>query len=149
MRDLVYIDTSMLLKRYLPELGSDALDARLVAEQPRLIACELVKAEMVSALRRKQRQGLFDREFAHAAHARFLEDLHHLAVQTVTLESRCVRRATDLLQELETPLATLDALHLATALEQHAQIMFTHDAQLSRAARAAGLATWPDFADAS
>lgn len=139
----------MLVKRYLPELGSAELEARLLAEQPRLVASELIKAEVVSTLRRKERQGLLDRAFSNAAHARFLEDLHRAAISTVSLDGSSVRRATQLLLDLEAPLATLDALHLATALEQQVHIFFTHDAQLSHAARKAGLAVWPEFEHAS
>lgn len=135
----------MLVKRYLPELGSPELEARLLAEQPRLVASELIKAELISTLRRKERLGLLDRAFSNAAHAHFLEDLHRTAISTVNLDGSCVRRAARLLQDLQAPLATLDALHLATALQQEAQIFFTHDAQLSRAARETGLAVWPEF----
>jgi len=38
---LTYIDTSMLLKRYVPELGAEELDLRLTQEQPDLILSEL------------------------------------------------------------------------------------------------------------
>ena len=108
----------MLVKRYLPELGSAELEARLLAEQPRLIASELVKAEMISTLRRKERQGLLDRAFSNAAHAHFLDDLHRMAIGTVWLDSGCVQRATRLLQDLQAPLATLDEIGRASCRER-------------------------------
>lgn len=145
MRALVYIDTSMLVKRYLPELGSDELEARLLAERPRLLASELIKIEMVSALHRRERQGVADRAFCNAAHALFLGDLLDRVVETVRLDSAQVERSTRLLSELRSPLATLDALHLATAIDQEVAMFFTHDVQLSRAAQEAGLSVWPQF----
>ena len=145
MGALVYIDTSMLVKRYLPELGSDELEARLLAERPQLIASELIKIEMVSALRRRERQGAADRAFCNAAYALFLGDLLDRVVETVRLDGTQVERSTRLLLELASPLATLDALHLATAIEMDVAIFFTHDAQLSRAAQEAGLSVWPQF----
>ena len=142
---LAYIDTSLLVKRYLPEIGSAELEARLVAEQPHLVVSELVTTELISTLRRKERQGLIDRVFSNAAHARFLTDLHTGAIQTVPLNSYVVQKASNLLLDLDSPLATLDALHLATALLQNAEVFFTSDVQLSRAAQEAGLAVWPKF----
>ena len=140
-----YIDTSTLVKRYLPEPGSQELEARLLAEQPRLLASEFVKIEMLSALRRRERQGLVDRAFCNAAHALFLGDLLQRAVETVRLDSARVEQAARLLGALGSPLATLDALHLATALDQRVGMFYTHDAQLSRAAREVGLSVWPEF----
>ena len=54
-----------------------------------------------------------------------------------------LRRAAD---PFPTPLGTLDAIHLATAIlwregRQEGPVMATHDGQLATAARAVGLAT--------
>ena len=144
----VYIDTSMLVKRYLPELGSEELESRLLAEQPRLTVGEIVHPEITSAMRRKLRQGQIDGSYFQSALERFHQDLHRSAIQVAPLDRVCFQRATDLLRSLRAPLATLDALHLACALEQACDIMFTSDAQLARAAHEAGLPSWPEFSDA-
>ena len=145
MRQITYIDTSLLVKRYLPEMGSNELEARLLAEQPQLVVSELTGTEIISAFRRKERQGLIERSFANAAHARFLTDLQNNAIQTLPLTSHVVEKASSLLLDLRAPLATLDALHLASALIHGADLFFTSDIQLSRAAQEAGLGVWPDF----
>jgi predicted nucleic acid-binding protein len=141
----VYIDTSMLVKRYLPELGSEELESRLLAEQPHLSVGEIVHPEITSALRRKRRQGQIDDSYFQSALDRFHQDLHRGAIQVAPMERVCFQRAADLLRGLRAPLATLDALHLSCALELGCDIMFTSDAQLARAAHEAGLACWPEY----
>ena len=145
MGPVTYIDTSLLVKRYLPEVGSDELEARLLTEQPQLVVSELVNTEIISTFRRKERQGLIERSFANAAHARFLTDLQSNAIESLPLSEHVVQKASSLLLDLRSPLATLDALHLATALIHEAKFFFTSDIQLSRAAHEAGLSVWPDF----
>ena len=145
MGQITYIDTSLLVKRYLPEMGSNELEARLLAEQPQLVVSELASTEIISTFRRKERQGLIERSFANAAHARFLTDLQTNAIQTLPLTSHVVQKASSLLLDLRAPLATLDALHLASALIHGVDLFFTSDIQLSRAAQEAGLSVWPEF----
>ena len=145
MGPVTYIDTSLLVKRYLPEVGSDELEARLLAEQPQLVVSELVNTEIISTFRCKERQGLIERSFANAAHARFLTDLQSNAIGSLPLTGHVVQKASSLLLDLRSPLATLDALHLATALIHEAEFFFTSDIQLSRAAHEAGLSVWPEF----
>ena len=141
----VYIDTSMLVKRYIFESGTQELQRRLIAEQPSLISSELVKVEIISALRRRQRQGTIDEAMRHRAHSRFLQDLTTPLLLLERLDSNIVQKAAHLLNDLALPLATLDALHLATALIKKVDIFFTTDKQLSRAAKEASLAVWPEF----
>jgi predicted nucleic acid-binding protein len=136
---LAYVDTSMLVKRYLPELGSDEFEARLLAEQPDLLVSELVQPELTSALRRRVRQGHIDADYLES----FQQDLRRSAIRLSRLDSACLQRASALLRKLHAPLATLDALHLATALEHACDMLFTSDLQLARAASEAGLSCWP------
>lgn len=140
---LAYVDTSMLVKRYLPEQGSHEFEARLLAEQPDLLASQLAQPELASALRRRVRQGQIEAQYMQAAWDGFEQDMQRNAIRLVALDPACVQRATTLLRRLQSPLAALDALHLATALEHACEVLFTTDAQLARAATEAGLPCWP------
>jgi len=142
---LTYIDTSMLVKRYVPEVGAQALEQRLLGELPTLIISELVRVEFVSSLRRMERKGLIDRDFGNAALAYFLDDIAQARIKVLPLNPICLERAASLIAQLKSPLATLDGLHLATALIHRAAHFFTTDLQLSRAALEAGLIVWPEL----
>ena len=63
---MIYLDSSALVKRYVAEDGSDAID-RLLADHPYAATSRLAYPEILSALNRKQRA----REFS----ARILGDL--------------------------------------------------------------------------
>lgn len=143
-----YVDTSMLVKRYLPELGSEEFEARLIGEQPELLVSELVLPELTSALRRRLRQGHIDAGYCEDALESFEQDVQRAAIRLASLDRACVQRASALLRRLQAPLATLDALHLATALEHACEVLFTSDMQLARAAGEAGLPCWPHAAGA-
>jgi uncharacterized protein len=143
MNMLAYVDTSMLVKRYLPELGSEELEARLVAEQPELVVSELVQVELSSALHRRLREGFIDRSYFDDALEDFRQDIDRGDLRLIELDRACLHRAASLVRKLHAPIATLDALHLATALEHSCEIIFTNDAQLGRACASTGLACWP------
>jgi predicted nucleic acid-binding protein len=145
MRPITYIDTSLLVKRYVTESGSAELEARLIAEQPHLIISELVRAELISALRRKERKAIMTRAGSDLAVQCFEQDIATGVLSLKSLNPAVVARAARLIGELQSPLATLDALHLATALIHTATHLFTTDDQLTRAAREAGLIVWPEF----
>ena len=142
---LTYIDTSMLVKRYVPEVGAQALEQRLLGELPTLIISELVRVEFVSSLRRMERKGLIDRDFGNTALAYFLDDIAQARIKVLPLNPICLDRAASLIAQLKSPLAALDGLHLATALIHSAAHFFTTDLQLSRAALEAGLIVWPEL----
>jgi uncharacterized protein len=145
MGALTYIDTSLLVKRYVAELGSTELEARLLGEQPQLIISELVRTELISALRRKERKALMTRSTSNQVMALFEQDIASEILRLKMLNAAVLQRSARLVGELQAPLATLDALHLATALMHGAVEFFTTDDQLARAAKEAGLIVWPDF----
>ena len=137
-----YIDTSVLVKRYVSEPGSDALDSFLVTAQPELIVCELMRLELVSTFGRKCREGRFSSADLDKLQIQADADLLSGRIELVSLHGDLVQRALGLMRRLVQPLATLDAIHLASALSEHVDIFMTNDQQLSRAATEAGLATW-------
>ena len=132
---IVYLDSSVVLRIVLGQ--RDRLkEWRRVREG---VASALVEVECLRTLDRlRLREGLTDRELARRREAVFaLVGEMHVVEPSRPVLSRAS-------QPLPTPLGTLDAIHLATALvwqERHTPdlVLATHDAALALAARASGL----------
>jgi predicted nucleic acid-binding protein len=132
---IAYLDSSALLRLVLREPG--ALEQLRAAET--LVSSELLAVECPRTIDRLRLQGALSLEEALArrdAVAGWLE-----AVDLVLLQRSVLSRASG---PLPTPLGTLDALHLATALLWREQtgkdlVMATHDSGLALAARAFGI----------
>ena len=140
----LYCDTSALLKLYLPEPGSDEFN-EIVQGRDDLLVSDLAVTEIVSAAARRLRQGSLTREAArrlqHAILGRLDEGVHH----RVELTRDVHRRAEHYLMTLPpAPLRAADALHLALATSARAASLASFDARLAAAARAVGLAVYPD-----
>ena len=136
----IYFDTSAFAKRYVAEIGSDAVDAFLMDQSADdCIISPLVVTELNSILQRLQRTGLMDAEFAARARVALAVDLTSALWAMRPFATGSFDRAGCLLRELPTPLATLDALHLACAIELQCTSMATADRQLAAAAIAVGL----------
>lgn len=134
-----YFDTSALAKRYIAEPGSDAVDEFLAQHADDCVITPLVATEFESILQRLLRQGLIDADFAARSNSRFAADLSGALWAMRPFEVASFSRAVGLLRELGTPLVTLDALHLASAVEHQCTALATSDRQLARAAQASGL----------
>lgn len=133
---LVYLDTSVLVKRYLPEPQSDAVDVYLDDPTHRFVVSDLCVVELESAIARRAREnnGTIPRE---KLRLRIDDDMRGGFFLIHTLNTAVLIEARQWIAEGE-PLATLDALHLATALHAGAEIFASDDRQLQRAAKAAG-----------
>ena len=131
---IAYVDTSALLRLALGEPG--ALEDLRSCEA--LVSSELLAVESLRTIDRLRLQGALAPEetaFRRAIVAEWLE-----AVDLVLLQRPVLSRASE---PLPTPLGTLDALHLATALvwrdrTGQALVMATHDGRLALAARSFG-----------
>ncbi len=134
-----YFDTSAFAKRYIAEAGSDRVDAFLASHDDDCVISPLVAAEFESILQRLMRQGLMGADFAVQARRHLSADLSGALWAMQPFEVASFQRAIGLLRELGTPLATLDALHLACAIELRCAGLATCDHQLARAAAASGL----------
>jgi uncharacterized protein len=124
--DAWYLDSSALVKTIREEPESRALVTWLLGKE-RLVACELVRVEVVRAARRSDQ--------ASAQRAR--EALSTLGM--IPVDRTLYEAAADLGPPL---LRTLDALHLAAALLVGASLVavVTYDARMADAARVLGLA---------
>lgn len=137
-----YVDTSLLVKRYVTESGSEELDSYLFDTQPTLYINEMTRLELTSTFARKQREGRITKMHEVALRQQADEDVLSGMFKLVGLDSSVMRQGLNLMQTLSQALATLDSIHLASALKQDVDIFMTDDKQLARAAIEAGLQVW-------
>jgi predicted nucleic acid-binding protein len=132
---IAYLDTSALLRLVLREPG--ALEELRSCET--LVSSELIAVESLRTIDRLRVRGALSTEEAASRRETATEWLE--AVDLVMLQRPILARASE---PFPTPLGTLDALHLSTALvwqDRMGQglVMATHDGQLALAARSFGL----------
>ena len=135
---LAYFDTSVLIKRYVEEPGSAR--ARRLMRRYRLLSSVIAPVEAVSAVSRRHRAGQVTRTIFDEIVARIHAD--RLYWELIELGAGVLAGAEQLI--LQTPVRTLDALHIASALllqmESGAPLPFaTADARQREAADHAGL----------
>ncbi len=136
----VYIDASALVKLFVPEPESDALNEALAGFTDVIIS-DLALTEMASALARRVRERLLTRDEAKRLHREALKLV--AASRHVELTPPIHRHAERLLLAVATPLRWLDALHLAAALGSEASTVVTFDPRLRDAAASQGLHVAP------
>jgi predicted nucleic acid-binding protein len=131
---IAYLDTSALLRLVLRE--PDAIEELRACEA--LVSSELIAVESLRTIDRLRLQGALSTEDAASRRETATEWLE--AVDLVLLQRPILARASE---PFPTPLGTLDALHLSTALVWQdrmgqALVMATHDRDLALAARSFG-----------
>jgi predicted nucleic acid-binding protein len=107
---LAYFDTSVLIKRYVEESGS--VHARRLMRRYRMLSSVIAPVEAVSAIARRYRAREVTRADFDAIVARMLADRQYWDL--VELGAGVLEGAERLI--LQTPVRTLDALHIASAL---------------------------------
>jgi predicted nucleic acid-binding protein len=131
-----YFDTSAVLKRYVAEVGSDAVEP-LLRRHP-LVSSALLVVEITSALHR--RRGEFAAAVLEATWKRFSDDRGHWRLAAVS--GAVLDRAEEVVRS--SGVRTLDAIHVATAVlvawELGSPLAFvTADGVQAAAAREAGM----------
>jgi predicted nucleic acid-binding protein len=135
----VYLDSSALAKLYMPEPESDALDALLRGRRDLLIS-ELAITEVMSAVARKRREGMLTAAQTFEIRDAVLADADSGSFYRLDLHPSVHRQAERLLLNVESvPLRTLDALHVALALQGSASYVVTFDSRMRAVALHAGL----------
>lgn len=129
-----FFDSSALAKRYIQERGSEKV-ASLLAEASEVGISIIVPPEIVSALNRLRRQGAISAADYALAKSGLFEDVEDMTVCNISVP--VAEKAIALLEEH--PLRTLDALHLACALEWQAGVFVTADRRQADAAAARGV----------
>lgn len=134
---IAYVDSSVLLRVVLSQ--SDRLREWSAIQQG--VTSAITEVECLRTLDRRFQQGLLDTVDLADRRGLVLRLLERM--DRVDVSPAILRRAAD---PFPTPLGTLDAIHLATAIlwregRAQAPVLVTHDGQLATAARAVGLAT--------
>jgi predicted nucleic acid-binding protein len=131
----VYLDTSALVKRYLPERNSAAFETYFSELAPVHIS-RLTLVELRSTFARKRRQARLNPEQEAAAMNEVRIDIQNGLLTVVPSTDADFIEAFRLIDELTTlPLRTLDALHLATASGLGSSVIATADDVMRRAAQ--------------
>jgi len=141
---MVYIDAGALVKRYVVEQGSTAVE-RLLLGASHAGTSLLSRAEVSAAIGRAARAGALVEKDAAAAVRRFRSDWPSLV--RIRVDETTVARA-DLLAWAHR-LRGYDAIHLACALAWREAVgedpvVATYDRELWEAARSEGLTAWPE-----
>ncbi len=110
-----YMDTSVLLKRYLEESGTAG--ARRLLRRYRVVSSAIAPVEAISALWRRRAAGDVADVDLQAILGRLTEDRSHW--EFVDLTADVLDRAEQVIQR--TGVRTLDAVHLASALTIQAE----------------------------
>jgi len=134
----VYCDSSAFAKRFVEENGSDAIEA-ICSEAAELGLCVFCVPEIISALNRRRREHLL-------SHAQYEKVKHRLIgdvcdADIINITPAVVGVSISVLEQ--SPVRTLDALHIACALEWDADLFVSSDKQQCAAAKRAGLNTRP------
>ena len=145
VRGPIYLDTSALIKLYLPEPGSDSLE-RLVLDRRDLLVSDLAITEFASALGRLKRSGTISAELAGRHYQELLDDATSDGYYLRAIASvETYRRAERMLLSIDSvEIRTADALHLALASVNEARSIATFDRRLRQAAPTLGLSTLPE-----
>ncbi len=135
----VYIDTSALVKWYVPEPGSDEVEEYLRQSCPAFISL-LTKVEMRSTVGRHARTGRLDAEMKGRTLATFEGDIVAGHLQLVPLTVDAFLTAESLIgAHPDVPLTSLDALHLGAVIASGASELATADKLMARAAERIGV----------
>ncbi len=137
--DPIYLDTSALIKRYVPEINSDSFDvyfANLI--EPTISRLTYVEAR--STLARKRREGRLSPEQETAAMRELNTDIQYGLITVHPMTEAHFLDAYHLIDELpDLPLRTLDALHLCIARNLAVAELATADLVMRRVGEKLGL----------
>ncbi|GAB4184122.1 MAG: type II toxin-antitoxin system VapC family toxin [Coleofasciculaceae cyanobacterium] len=143
-----FLDSSALVKRYVPETGSAWIQAIANAATGNLlIISRITWVEVLSALARRQREGSLSATDVHLIIQRFRYDLNH-QYQVVELDRTVMENAGQLVNQY--PLRAYDAVQLASVLRiqptfatatSTSLVFLTADDRLLTIAQTAGLLT--------
>jgi uncharacterized protein len=134
---LIYLDTSIIAPLYWTEALSDAVE-QLLLNETEVGLSQLVEVELVSALSRRVRMREISQQDATAIVTRFQADLDSRFHTQIALETIHYNLAREWISRFNTPLRTLDALHLTIAFQNNIQLV-TADEGLAKSADILGV----------
>ena len=130
----VFFDSSAFAKRYIVEPGSDKVE-KICSESTALGVSSICLPEIISALSRLSRQSVITEDQYETAKLALLRDLEDAMICNVT--PSVIKESIHILETSK--VRTLDALHIACALEFEAEVFVSSDIQQISAAKNAGL----------
>lgn len=130
------VDSSAFAKRYVREIGSEKLDD-ILQHASELALCVILLPEIISGLNRRLREGALTGKDYQKAKKFLMGDVHDATVLQLT--PAVISQAVKLLEN--NSLRTMDALHVACALEWNAELFVTSDRRQFGAAQNSGLQT--------
>lgn len=131
---MTYIDTSILVAFYCPEKISDQVEEILINTNSPAIS-QLTEVELTSAIARKTREKSLSKKDAIDVLSMFRAHIDENSFQFLPIQPKHYATAMNWIAEFNTPLRTLDALHLAIAAENQtplltADIKFAESAEI-------------------
>lgn len=137
---MIYLDSSYLVRLYLRQPGSDEIETWITGKTD-LVCCLHGRLEIISALKRQQREGHIDARGLHGAIRQLNRDQASTLLRWLPITNELVEQAGDRLAALPTGifLRAADALHLASAADAGLKQIYSHDRHLLAAASHFGL----------
>jgi predicted nucleic acid-binding protein len=137
----VYLDSSVLVKRYVQEPDSGHVDQVVVGAA--IVSSDLAFGEVWAALLAKERAGDVSVAVRELAWRAFQEDVQEGVLRLIPIDGVMIREANELMYRVHphVPLRTLDAIHLATYQSVITGAIFTKDKRVHAAAKLLGFAT--------
>ena len=130
----VFFDSSAFAKRYIMEPGSDKVE-KICSQSAMLGVSSICLPEIISALCRLRRQSVITEDQYKIAKQALLRDLEDALICNIT--PSVIKQSIQILESSK--VRSLDALHIACALEFEAEAFVSSDIQQLSAAKAAGL----------
>jgi uncharacterized protein len=114
-----FFDTSALVKRYHPEVGTSVIDELFAETDAKIIISRIGWVEIVSAFALKARSGVIMPSKFELYRKQVHRDVRRRTIRVVRMALRQFQLADDLLRRYATTqrLRTLDALQLAVAID--------------------------------
>jgi predicted nucleic acid-binding protein len=129
-----FFDSSAFAKRYIAEPGSDKVE-KICSESVLLGVSSICLPEIISALCRLRRQSIITEGQYESTKQALLKDLEDTLICNITFS--VIKQSIHILERNK--VRTLDALHVACALEFEAEAFVSSDIQQLSAAKRAGL----------
>ena len=132
----VYLDSSSFAKRFVEESGSEKVE-KICGDATELGLSVLCVPEIISALIRRHRERTLTIGQYNMGKRRLIDDVRDADIINLTVA--VIGSSITVLEA--SPIRTLDALHIACALEWKAELFVSSDKRQLAAAKRAGLKT--------
>jgi predicted nucleic acid-binding protein len=132
----VFFDSSAFAKRYIEESGSEEIE-RLCLQASEIGLSVICFPEILSALNMRLRERNINSVEYYKAKERLVEELTD--IQIINLTSKIIAKTGMLLENYV--LKTMDALHIACAIEWEAELFVTADHRQAKVAKHEKLVT--------